>query len=181
MRYPRSHGYLGLPHPLTGKALCRPLGPPDGRHQADGSYTPEVARSLPEHTKYLDAEIAKLVASVHEHHGSLNVESSTKRFVWFEQALAFMNSHGSRPVIVFNPIEPKVLAALRKYGFPEHRAALRYLHDLHRRFDFEVVDAEDIHRWGGSPDDFWEATHMNYANMRRLLAYVVGHSDGALR
>jgi hypothetical protein len=48
------------------------------------------------------------------------------------------------------------------------------------RFDFVVVDAEDIRRWGGSPYGFWDPTHINTANMRRLLAYVVKHSDGAL-
>jgi len=178
---PRSHGYLGLPGALSRQALCRPRGRPDGRHQADGSYTAQVASSLPEHAKNLDAEVAKLVASVREHHGSLNLDTNPRRFVWFEKTLAFMNSHGSRPVIVFNPIQPKVLAELRKYGFPEHRAALTYLRGLHRRYDFVAVDAENIHRWGGSANDFWDPTHIDYANMRRLLAYIVAHSDGALR
>lgn len=177
----RSHGYLDLPGALSGGALCRPRQPPDGRHLADGSYTPAVARSLPEHATNLDADVAKLVASVREHHGSLNATQDPRRYAWFERALAFMNNHGARPVIVFNPIQPRVLAELRRYGFPLHSAATQYLRQLHRRFNFVVVDAEDIRRWGGSPEDFWDPTHIDYANMRRLLAYVVKHSDGALR
>jgi hypothetical protein len=177
---PRSRAYLGLPGGLSRPALCKPLAPPDGSHEPDGSYTPEVARSLPEHAKNLDAEVAKLVASVEKHHGALNLSTDPKRYAWFEKALALMNRQGATPVIVFNPIQPKVLGALRKYGFPVHRAALRYLQSLHKRFDFVVVDAENIYRWGGSAVDFWDPTHVNYANMRRLLTYVSKHSDDAL-
>jgi hypothetical protein len=101
--------------------------------------------------------------------------------VWFERALAFMNAHGSRPVIVLNPIYPAVLAALRKAGFPERKASGEYLQRLHARFHFVVVDAEDIHRFGGSARDFVDPTHINDTNMRRLLGYVLAHSDGALR
>ena len=91
-----------------------------------------------------------------------------------------MNEHGSTPVIVLNPIHPKVLAVLRRQGLVKRRASLAYLRRLHKRLDFVVVDAEDIRRWGGSPRDFTNATHVNRVNMRRLLRYIVSHSEGAL-
>jgi len=44
-----------------------------------------------------------------------------------------------------------------------------------------VADGEDVRRRGGSASDFWDATHIDYVNTRRLLRYVVAHADGALR
>ena len=41
-------------------------------------------------------------------------------------------------------------------------------------------DCEDIHKWGGTDSDWTNATHVNRANMRRMLRYVVAHSGGAL-
>jgi hypothetical protein len=58
---------------------------------------------------------------------------------------------------------------------------MAYLDDLRRRFDFVLVDAQDISRWGGSPADFSNATHVNRRNMRRMLAYVVARAEGALK
>jgi hypothetical protein len=43
------------------------------------------------------------------------------------------------------------------------------------------VYAQDIRKWGGTARDWSNATHINRANMRRLLPYIVAHSDGALR
>jgi len=91
-----------------------------------------------------------------------------------------MNAHGARPIIVLNPIHPRVWAELRKQGFVKRKAGLAYLHRLHRRFDFVVVDCQNIHRWGGNARDFTNATHVNRWNMRRMLRYVVSHADGAL-
>ena len=103
------------------------------------------------------------------------------RFFYFERALAFMNERGEEPVIVLNPVYPTVLAALKKYGYAGRRATLEKVAELHKRFRFVFVDCQDIRTWGGNDYDWTNATHVNRANMRRLLRYVVAHSDGALR
>jgi hypothetical protein len=92
-----------------------------------------------------------------------------------------MNARGERPVIVFNPVYPTVLAELGKYGSPLSTSSLDYLHSLQARYDFVVVDCQDIHKWGGTDYDWTNATHVDRANMRRMLRYIVTHSDGALR
>src|SRR5262249_45159325 len=98
----------------------------------------------------------------------------------FEHLLAYMNGRGERPVIVFNPIYPTVLAEVDKYGDPLATASLSYLHSLQARYDFVVVDCQDIHKWGG-PDYAWtNAGHVDRANMRRMLRYIVSDSGHAL-
>jgi hypothetical protein len=95
--------------------------------------------------------------------------------------LAFMNRRGEVPVIVLNPIYPSVYAVQRKMGFPELRATLWKLAQLRKRFRFVVVNCEDIRKWHGTWKDWSNASHVNRANMRRELRYIVAHSDGALQ
>jgi hypothetical protein len=99
----------------------------------------------------------------------------------FEHLLAYMNGRGERPVIVFNPVYPTVLAELEKYGDPVAASSLDYLDSLRPRYDFVVVNCQDIHTWGGTDYDWTNASHVDRANMRRMLRYIVTHSDGALR
>jgi hypothetical protein len=92
-----------------------------------------------------------------------------------------MNKRGEVPVIVLNPVYPSVFAELNKYGYAGRKASLEKIAELHKRFKFVFVDAQDIRTWGGTASDWSNATHVNRTNMRRLLRYVVAHSAGALR
>ena len=150
------------------------------RYRADGSIARKSLRSLPEQARSLKRDVAQLVASIRAH-PPVSRPVDPERYEYFERTLAFMNEHGSRPVIVLNPIYPTVLAELEKYGFPERRAGLAYLRLLHRRYDFVVVDCQNIHSWGGSATDWTNAKHVNRRNMRRMLRYIAAHSQGALR
>jgi len=155
---------------------CRP----NVRYNPDGSIPHSALTNLPEHAKNLQADVAKLVQSIRDH-PPRSVSVDPRRYVHFEKALAFMNAHGSTPVIVLNPIYPSILRELEKYGFPERRASLEYLGKLHRRFKFVVVNAEDIRSWGGSPQNFANATHIDWVNMRRLLKYIASRPGTPLR
>jgi len=155
------------------------------RYRPDGSLTNQSLRYLPEHAKSLRRSVAKLVAAVAAHHQTPAEAradlAQPHRFFYFERALAFMNKRGEEPVIVLNPVYPSVLAELNKYGYAGREASLVKIAELHRRFRFVFVDAQDIRTWGGTAYDWSNATHVNRANMRRLLRYVVAHSAGALR
>lgn len=150
------------------------------RYLPDGGIAARTLHYLPEHARSLKASVDRLVAAVLSA-PMHRVRADPARYEFFEKALAFMNAHGARPVIVINPIYPRVLAALRKRGFPKWRASVPYLRALHRRFRFVVVNCQDIRRWGGTAQDWSNATHVNRRNMRRMLRYVVAHSHGALR
>src|SRR5580765_5267755 len=99
---------------------------------------------------------------------------------YFQKLLGFANAHGAKPVVVLNPILPKVLTALEKYGFPALKAANVYLAWLHARYQFISLNCERIGLWGGLASDFSDVNHIDRENMSRLLRYVVAHSGHAL-
>jgi hypothetical protein len=68
-----------------------------------------------------------------------------------------------------------------RYGNPVTTYSLDYLRQLRSRYDFVVVDCENIHTCGGNDTDWKNAGHVDRFNMRRMLKYIVAHSDGALR
>ena len=76
------------------------------------------------------------------------------RFSYFDRTLEFMNRRGEEPVIVLNPVYPSVLAELRKQGYPERRATLEKVAQLHKKYRFVFVDAQDIRTWGGNDYDW---------------------------
>jgi|SRR5579884_25219 len=155
------------------------------RYHPDGSLTNQSLHYLPEHAKSLRADVRRAVASARARSETLaqwrHDLAAPARFAYLDRMLAFMNRRGEVPVIVLNPIYPSVLAALERHGFPARRATLEKIAQLHKRFRFVFVDCEDSRKWGGRPDDWTNATHVNRANMRRELGYIVRHSHGALR
>jgi hypothetical protein len=154
-------------------------------YNTDGSLTNQSLRYLPEHAKSLSKSVAKLVAAVHRHHKTIAEArrdlDQPNRFDYFERALEFMNRRGEVPVLVLNPVYPSVFRALNKYGYASKQATLEKIAELHTRFRFVFVDCQDIRKWGGTDYDWSNATHVDRANMRRMLRYVVAHSGGALR
>lgn len=154
-------------------------------YHADGSLTNQSLRYLPEHAKSLRKAVAARLALVRAHRETLAKArrelADPSRFSYLDRMLAFMNRRGEVPVIVLNPIYPSVLAAQESNGFPARRATLEKLAQLHKRFRFVLVDCEDIRIWGGTKTDWSNASHVNRANMRRELSYIVAHSDGVLR
>jgi hypothetical protein len=155
------------------------------RYHRDGSLTNQSLRHLPEVAKSLRKSVRKAVAFARAQHESLaqwrRDLADPHRFSYLVRMLAFMKRRGEVPVIVLNPIYPSVLAAQARNGFPARKATIEKLAQLKKRFRFVVVNCEDSHRWGGTPSDWSNASHVNRANMGRELRYIVAHSQGLLR
>jgi hypothetical protein len=150
------------------------------RYNADGSINQSTLRYLPEHAKSLARSVKQHLADVK--HQSPTLPPYTKsQFFYVDEALAWMNAHGSTPVIVLNPIYPSVYRVMQERHFKREQEALAELRKQQQRFRFVVVDCSDIRKWHGKAPDFSNATHVNQRNMRRMLRYIVAHSDGALR
>jgi hypothetical protein len=149
-------------------------------YRPDGSVPGKASPPSPQHVKQVKAEAAALVAEVRQHPPT-TPQLDPKRTQLFEHLLAYLNARGERPVIVINPRYPTVYAELKRYGNPLTTSSLNYLRKLHARYNFIVVNCEDVHTWGGTDTDWINPTHVNRANMRRMLRYIVAHSNGALR
>jgi hypothetical protein len=152
---------------------------PNGWYAPDGglAYPPALNRAQREErvAAALPAAIASVRAAAKK---PSHIEPKSTTF--FRELLGFANAQGAKPVIVLNPVYPAVLAARKKYGFPELKAAKTYLAWLRKRYHFVFINAEDIRTWGGKASDFTNIDHIDRTNMDRLLGYVVRHSEGAL-
>jgi hypothetical protein len=176
---PRGRRYLQEVAPYLSTQTVDPPWATDTRYRADGSLPGEQSPPTPRQAQAVRAEAARSVAQIRRHPPSAPPPDPS-RVQLFEHLLAYWNARGERPVIVFNPVYPTILAALEKYGNPLATASLDYLRSLQPRYDFVVVDCEDIRTWGGTDYDWTNASHVDRANMRRMLRYVVAHSGGAL-
>lgn len=172
---PRARPYLGT-DASTRPSTCHVTS----LYAPDGTIVGEPGLSQAQKAQRVASSATKLVASINANPPQPKTLDPAG-MTYFERMIAFMNKEGSRPVLVLNPIYPTVLATLRKYGFPGRQAANVYLDDLHKRANFVLVDCEDIGTWHGSTAHFDEATHVDRVNMRKMLTYIVAHSDGALR
>jgi hypothetical protein len=178
---PRGRRYLREVAPYLSTQTVNPPPQRDTptHYRADGSLRIEQAPPTPTQAAEVRAEAAKIVARIRSH-PPVAPPFDPASFRLFEHLLAYVNGRGERPVIVINPMYPTIFAELEKYGDPLTTSSLNYLHNLQPRYDFVVVDCRDIHNWGGTDYDWNNATHIDQANMRRMLGYIVSHADGAL-
>jgi hypothetical protein len=176
---PRGRRYLQEVAPYLSTQTISPPWNTDTNYRPDGSILGEQLPPSAQQVGKVKAEAAQMVAEIRQH-PPVAQPVDTTRFELLEHLLAYMNGRGERPVIVFNPVYPTVLAELEKYGTPLSTSSLQYLDSLRPRYDFVVVNCQDIHAWGGTDSDWTNPTHVDRANMRRMLRYIVSHSDGAL-
>jgi hypothetical protein len=181
---PRGRLYLQEVAPLLDPEPLNVPWPakPFDRYLPDGGLAGSASPSSPQHVRKVKAQAAAMVAKIRQNPPAPTHVDPTglPQYKLFEHLLAYVNARGERPVIVFNPLYPTVYAALAQYGLPTLTNSLTYLHSLRTRYRFVVVNCEDIHVWGGNGSDWTNARHVNRLNMRRMLEYIVRHSDGAL-
>ena len=161
------------------RACMRPEGCHTGFFHADGSLRLGLLRAAGVRTKRmytkLQAELARIRRDGISHRLPTEHEQLT-----FERLLGYLNGHGITPVIVTNPLQPRLLAALNRRGNPRYRWSVDYLDALHAKYRFDFIDLTSIKTFGGSPSDFSDPTHVDTENMDLMLRYIVAHDDGIL-
>ncbi len=150
-------------------------------YRADGSIRARVSRPSAAHVQKVKAQAAALAAQIRQSPPAGPPHYDPAHYRLFEHLLAYVNARGERPVIVFNPIYPTIYAAEKQYGIQLLTTSLDYLRKLRGRYRFVVVNCENPAAWGATDSDWDNPTHVNLRNMRRMLEYVVAHSQGALR
>ncbi len=161
------------------RACMRPEGCHTGFFHEDGSLRLGLLRAAGVRTKRmytkLQAELARIRRDGISHRLPTEHEQLT-----FEHLLGYLNGHGITPVVVTNPLQPRLLAALNRRGNPRYRWSVDYLDALHAKYRFDFIDLTSIKTFGGSPSDFSDPTHVDTENMDRMLRYIVAHDDGIL-
>jgi len=101
---------------------------------------------------------------------------------YFERTLRLFNLHGVAPVIVVMPYHPEALAAFRAVGWQTKLDDLTsYLDGLEDRYRVHVVDYTEIEAFGGTPEGFYDGSHIKSVNARRILDQIVEDVPGAFR
>jgi hypothetical protein len=177
---PRSQRYLKEVASYLSSVTDNVPWSDNSRYRPDGSLAGRQASASPARAEKVKAKAAQLVAQIRQH-PPVPTPRDRAQFQLFEHLVAYMNKLGSRPVIVFNPVYPTVLAELEKHGNPLLASSLHYLRSLPPRYRFVVVNCEDSRKWGGSDYDWENPSHVDRANMRRMLRYIVAQAGGALK
>ncbi len=90
-----------------------------------------------------------------------------------------MNRWGIHPLLVLTPIHPTLHKLIGPLGWDErHQQVLDYLAGLQSRYQFTVVDMTSTATFGGSPDAFYDGTHMKVPNLRLMLDAVIARDPG---
>jgi hypothetical protein len=99
---------------------------------------------------------------------------------YFEKTLGLLDRLGTRPVVVFMPLHPTLLAAVRPLGWDErHREVLDYLERLQADYDFVTLDLSRLQSVDGDPDAFYDGFHMKRSNARRVIDTIVRRAPEA--
>jgi hypothetical protein len=99
---------------------------------------------------------------------------------YFEKTLALLDSTGTRQVVVLTPLQPKLLAAVKKAGWgARHREVMAYLRRQQSRYGFSLLDFSELSTISGDPDAFYDGFHFRRANARRLVDTVVAKAPEA--
>lgn len=121
---------------------------------------------------------AKMLAKA----GNRKIPRNTRSMTYFKRTIRLLNSHGIRPLIVIMPYHPRVLKAFYSVGWGVKERWLRnYLSNLSKRLNFRVVNCLRISSFGGSPDGFYDGSHLTAGNSRRLLRYCIARAPGCFR
>jgi hypothetical protein len=178
---PRGRRYLQEIAPYLSHQPDNPPWPirPFTGYRPDGGLRAKAWPPSASHVRKVKAEAAAMVADIQKHPPVASA-IDPNRSELFEHLLAYLNARGERPVIVFNPVYPTIYAALRRDGNPVTRSSLAYLNRIRSRYDFVVVNCEDVRTWGGNDSDWKNPGHVDRINMNRMLRYIVAHADRAL-
>jgi hypothetical protein len=114
--------------------------------------------------------------------GNGEVPHDTRAMAYFEHTLRLLNANHIKPLIVIMPYHPRALSAFMSVGWGVKQRWLRsYLARLQKHLDFKVLNCLQISTFGGSPDGFYDGSHLNLMNSRRLIRYCVRMAPSCFR
>ena len=153
-------------------ALTR-YGP--GGEVLSNRYDLSVARG-----RRLSRSLDNSIATVLKRYSTTTAALFPRSERYFQKTIGLLNEMGSTPAVVFMPLHPRLLAAVRPVGWDErHGEVLAYLDGLQKRYRFSLLDLSELASFGGDPAEFYDGYHVKQANARKLLDTVVARCPEA--
>jgi hypothetical protein len=152
--------------------------------RAPGEFTPDGGRAIGDFGDPnvgsgagLDVRIKATAKEAEAEFAKPAFSAEPRRY--FERTLAAMNSWGIQPVFVLTPIHPTLHKLIGPLGWDKrHQKVLGYLASLHSKYRFTVIDMTSTATFGGTPDGFYDGSHMKVANLRLMLDAVIARDPG---
>ncbi len=124
---------------------------------------------------YLDA---KMLATAGNH----KLPRNTRAMAYFARTIKLLNKYKIKPLIVVMPYQPRVLSAFYSVGWDvKQKWLMNYLGNLQKRLNFRVLNCLKISTFGGSPDGFYDGSHLTIGNSRKLIRYLVAHAPSCFK
>jgi hypothetical protein len=152
------------------------------RYGPDGAvlynrYDLDVAHGRP-----LSRSLDNSIATVLKRYATTTVALFPRSELYFQKTLGLLNKMGSTPAVVFMPLHPRLLAAVRAVGWDKrHREVIAYLEGLQKDYRFCLLDLSKLSSFGGDPKAFYDGYHVKQANARKLVDTVVARCPEAFK
>jgi hypothetical protein len=129
----------------------------------------------------LDMALVKYIARV-LHDPSHTAMPETLARTYFERTIRLLNEHGTTPIMVIMPIQPRVLRVMRRHHLGGERQQLRdYLAELSQTVQIKVLDLTDIRSFKGRADWFYDGVHIRQGNADRVILAIRRQAGKYLR
>lgn len=124
---------------------------------------------------YLDAQMLAKA-------GNRKIPGNTRAKAYFVRTIRLLNAYKIKPLIVIMPYQPQALNAFLRVGWGvKQRWVVNYLRKLSQHLDFKVVNCLRISTFGGSPEGFYDGSHLTAGNSRRLIRYLIARAPGCFK
>jgi len=140
-------------------------------------YDQEVARG-----RRLSRSLDTSIATVLKRYTTTTASLFPRSERYFQKTLGLLNKMGSTPAVVFMPLHPRLLAAVRPAGWDQrHREVTAYLDGLQKDYRFSLLDLSELSSFGGDANAFYDGYHVKQANARKLIDTVVARCPEAFK
>ncbi len=124
---------------------------------------------------YLDPKMMSIA-------GNHKVPHNTRAMAYFVSTVRLLNHYHIKPLIVIMPYQPRALNAFMSVGWGVKQRWLKsYLTRLSGHLDFKMLDCLSIKTFGGTASGFYDGAHLDAANSRRLIRYLIKHAPGCFK
>ena len=98
---------------------------------------------------------------------------SNQRTAYFSALAQYCKRHGIQLIAFIPPMHDQVVESLRSFGYEQRKQEVtNYLQTTAKTWGSTFIDLDQVGRFDGKPDDFYDGAHIDAANSDRLVLYL---------